>query len=310
MNTMIRIGHLSDVHLNQVPKPNLTQLLSKRLIGYINWRINRSRLMSRERLSTLVADLRDRTPDHIAVTGDLTNIALPGEFENARIWLQSLGTGEDVTVIPGNHDAYVPFASRRYRRLWAPWMSDGFSPNDGPARFPFLRTIGQVALIGLSTAVPTLPFMATGRLGTDQMLKLKTILQDTGNEGLFRIILIHHPPRRYDVLHKYRRLTDAAGFRSLIRRTGAELIIHGHDHVATSESIPGNQEPVPVIGAASAAGPPCDGAEAGGYTLHEIDRSEEGYTLTVIHRGFDGSGAIVEKSRRRFAISGPQTRHR
>ena len=114
MTTLIRIGHLSDIHLDGVPTPTVRQLMSKRLIGYLNWRHNRSRSMTRDRLNRLVDDLNRQAPDHIAVTGDLTNVALPGEFENARDWLRALGSGDRVTAIPGNHDAYVPFADRQY----------------------------------------------------------------------------------------------------------------------------------------------------------------------------------------------------
>ena len=302
MNTLIRIGHLSDVHLDGVPTPTVRQLMSKRLIGYLNWRHNRSRSMIRDRLNALVDDLKDQEPDHIAVTGDLTNVALPAEFQNARDWLRALGPGDSVTAIPGNHDAYVPFADRQYCRLWAPWMSDGFSTDEGPARFPFLRILGKFALIGLSTAVPTLPFMATGRLGHEQTKELKNILQGTGNNGLFRIILIHHPPTVYDLRHKFRRLTDAARFRSVIRQVGAELILHGHNHVAQSATIEGPTTLVPVIGTASASGPQSDGEKAGGYALHDIAGSDGQYVLKTVHRGYEESGKIIEKSRSEFRI--------
>ena len=307
---MIRIAHLTDVHLDGVPSPKLIELLSKRVIGYINWRHNRAHSMTRDQLDELVADLKAQAPDHIAVTGDLTNIALPGEFENARNWLQSLGTERDVTAIPGNHDAYVPFADRYYRRLWAPWMRDERSPDAEKAGFPFLRTFRNIALIGLSTAVPTPPFMATGRLGTGQVNRLRALLQLTGEQGLFRLVLIHHPPRITSIHHWHRRLTDAGRFRRLIRQVGAELIIHGHDHVATTETIAGRHEPVPLIGAASASGPPGAGPKAGGYALYEIEPSDDGYRLTVIHRGFDETAAIIEKSRGNFSINAPRTTHR
>ena len=117
-----RLGHLSDVHLNAVPHPRLRYLISKRLIGYYNWRRNRAHAMTAGTLERLVADLKAQAPDHIAVTGDLTNIAMREEFENARRWLDELGPPDKVTAIPGNHDAYVPGAHHRYRTLWAPWM--------------------------------------------------------------------------------------------------------------------------------------------------------------------------------------------
>src|ERR1044071_8016686 len=39
--TMFRLGHLSDVHLGAVPGLRLRDLISKRMVGYYNWRRNR-----------------------------------------------------------------------------------------------------------------------------------------------------------------------------------------------------------------------------------------------------------------------------
>lgn len=300
---MIRIAHLSDVHLNAVPAPHLVQLLSKRAIGYINWRRNRAHAMTSESLDTLVADMKAQAPDHIAVTGDLTNVALPGEFENAAAWLQSLGNGNTVTTIPGNHDAYVPRADRIYCRLWAQWMSDDRRPDADKVEFPFLRRFGQIALIGLSTAVPTMPFMATGRVGSKQTSAAKELLQETGKEGLFRIILIHHPPKLLDRRRPHRRLTDGRRLRRMIRSAGAELILHGHDHVPSMTAIEGPSYPVPVIGVPSASGPPTGGPKSGGYALHDIEPADNGYTLTVTQRGYGTDGAIIDKAKTEFSLT-------
>ena len=58
-------------------------------------------------LDALVSDLQAQAPDQIAVTGDLVNLALEAEFAPARTWLKSVGSPDGVTVMPGNHDAYV-----------------------------------------------------------------------------------------------------------------------------------------------------------------------------------------------------------
>src|SRR5690606_33237430 len=104
------LAHLSDPHLGPLPRPRLDHLLSKRLIGYINWQSNRSRVHRPEVVDELIGSIREARPDHIAVTGDLVNLALPEEISAARNWLERLGDPNHVTVIPGNHDAYVPGA--------------------------------------------------------------------------------------------------------------------------------------------------------------------------------------------------------
>ena len=154
---MFTLAHLSDPHLAPLPKPRFAELIGKRITGYINWQRRRRFIHDPETLAKIVADLKVQAPDHIAVTGDIANLALQEEFERGLKWLQSLGSLHDVSFVPGNHDAYASKAVR-YAPLWAPYMSS----DDGAAGFPFVRRRGPLALIGLSTAVPTAPFMATG----------------------------------------------------------------------------------------------------------------------------------------------------
>src|SRR5689334_22623379 len=101
------LAHLSDPHLAPLPPARLRELASKRALGYLNWKRTRHRYHRREVLDALVADIRAQAPDHIAVTGDLVILALEAEFAPSRNWLKSVGPAEQVTVIPGNHDAYV-----------------------------------------------------------------------------------------------------------------------------------------------------------------------------------------------------------
>ena len=84
------------------------QLAGKRGLGYINWHRGRKYIHRRETLDAVTRDLKTIATDHIAVTGDLANLSLPIEYAAARAWLETLGPPRDVTVIPGNHDAYVP----------------------------------------------------------------------------------------------------------------------------------------------------------------------------------------------------------
>jgi 3',5'-cyclic AMP phosphodiesterase CpdA len=302
---MFRLGHLSDVHLGAVPRLRLRDLVSKRLIGYANWRRNRKHSMTGATLERLVADLKAQTPHHIVVTGDLTNIAMREEFENARRWLEELGPPEMVTAIPGNHDAYVPRAHHRYRTLWAPWMLSDDAEFVDKALFPFMRRKRHVALIGVSSAVASAPFMATGHVGSHQTERLMKLLGEAREEGLFRIILIHHPPKLVDPRNQWRKLTDGRRFRRAVERCGAELILHGHDHVRMMTAIKGATGVVPVVGVPSASGPAHGGPHAGGYALHEIKESGSGYDLTVLHRGFDSSGEIVETARVAYSVNRP-----
>src|SRR5437763_5562 len=99
---MFVLAHLSDPHLAPLPRPRLHELVGKRIGGFVNWHRNRRAFHLSAVLERIVADLKSRTPDHIAVTGDLVNLSLAAEFAPARAWLERLGPPHDVTLVPGS----------------------------------------------------------------------------------------------------------------------------------------------------------------------------------------------------------------
>lgn len=292
---MYRLAHVSDPHLGPLPEPRLRELLGKRVLGYINWRLNRGRGGMRPVvLDELVADLRAQGPDHVAVTGDIVNIALDAELEPARRWLSSLGHARDVSAVPGNHDAYVPSALKRAAESWGPFLEGDQGKG---IRWPYLRRRGPVAIIGVNSAEATAPFMATGRFDAGQALRLAEMLDHAAHEGLYRVVLIHHPPARKPI-HWAGRLIGASRMRELIQHHGAELILHGHTHQSTVEWLDGPDRPVPLIGVPSASRNPGPERRGAGFNLFEIEGQPGGWRTTRIERGFrDAGSGFVEISR-------------
>lgn len=88
---MTVLAHVSDVHLGPLPPFRTADLIGKRALGYVNWKRNRERIYSDAVRDALMVDLAAKAPDHIVVTGDLVNLALDGEFDNALAWLRALG---------------------------------------------------------------------------------------------------------------------------------------------------------------------------------------------------------------------------
>ena len=291
---MFVLAHLSDPHLAPLPSPRWSELIGKRATGYLNWQRKRRLIHRADVLARVVADLKAQAPDHIAVTGDLVNIALAAEFAPARAFLDQLGPPRDVTLVPGNHDAYVRGAAHLPQTHWGDYLS-GDDAADLPNEFPFLRRRGPLALIGLSTAVPTPPFMATGRLGVRQLARLAALLDDCA--GLFRVVLLHHPPASNPGRH-FKRLTDGADFRAVLARHGAELVIHGHDHERSLIELPGPVRRVPAVGVPSASEAPPGEHDPAGYNLYRVDGEPGAWRCEAISRAIASDGAnVVEIAR-------------
>lgn len=293
---MFALAHLSDPHLAGWSVDRPSALANKRITGWLSWQLNRHRIHLARVLDLMLADMAEQPIDHIAVTGDLVNISLPQEFEGAARWLRSIGPADKVTVIPGNHDAYIGVRGDEGIGRWRDYMTDlawergeSVSPADS---FPFVRRIGPLALIGLSSAVPTPPFFASGTLGSAQLRALRDILAQLGAEGAFRVVLMHHPPL-YEKGYRRKALTDARDFREVVRAVGAELILHGHMHIATL----GHIERVPVIGVPSASALRWHHKDAAAYNVYRIGRATGDWRLSVEIRG-------LTSTQDRFAPSG------
>jgi 3',5'-cyclic AMP phosphodiesterase CpdA len=292
---MFKLAHLSDLHL--AAQPRLSQLLSKRGLGFINWQRKRKYIHRPEILAAITRDVKMEALDHIAVTGDLVNLSLPDEYARAGAWLKALGDPRSVTVVPGNHDVYLRSVTQSPAEFWG----DTMRGDDGLDRFPFLRRRGEVALIAVSSGVPTGPFMATGRLGRRQLALLADMLEET--RGLFRIVLIHHPPmsppRRF-----FRRLTDAADLHGVLAAKGAELLLHGHDHRRSLLWLDGPQGgKIPAVGVPSASANAPHGDESGaGYNLFHIEGTAPHWRCNMIGRQRRADG-VIETIEHRTLIS-------
>lgn len=297
------LAHITDVHLGPLPKAKVAELLGKRAFGYLSWHRRRHRLHRLDVLDALARDLDADPPDHIAVTGDLVNIALPPEFEQAARWLEATAGPERLTLVPGNHDAY---AGKSYRAGWSRWHA--YMQGDDaalPGHFPYLREIAPgVALVGLSSAVPSAVGFATGQLGPAQLEALDGLLAELGGRGLCRILLLHHPPLGRQI-HRRRGLRDEAALREVIARQGAELVLSGHQHVFMLGEMPGPEAAVPVLVAPSASLGTGHG-EAGGYLRLSLEARQGAATSIVLQlRRFDpASGTLVVEQTGRLVEAG------
>jgi 3',5'-cyclic AMP phosphodiesterase CpdA len=293
---MFRLAHLSDIHLSPLPVMRRRHLMSKRITGYVNWRRNRVHSHQPEVLTKLLADLAGRKADHVAITGDLINLGLDAEINNAREWLEMLGAPGDVTVVCGNHDAYVPGALAKALEQWQPFVAgDDGRLVCGSDDFPTLRRRGPVSLIGCNSARATMPFLATGFFRSGQARRLAEILKKERAEGRFRVVLIHHPPVR-GATSRAKRLNGQSLFRKVIAEHGAELVLHGHTHLNTIHHIAGPDGSVPVVGVPSGAQAPMAAMRkpAARYNLFDIGETKTGWSVSMEEYGYGGPGSHVD----------------
>lgn len=285
---MFTLAHFSDPHIGPLPKALIRELAGKRVLGWINWHRGRSTAHRMDVLGALLADMREQRPDHISLTGDVVNLGLPGEYPAARTFLEEIGAPDYLSLVPGNHDAYTRSSTERLLHAFDPWMRGDGATADRvieTERFPYVRRRGRVALIGLSSAIPTGPFMATGRVGAIQMERLRAILTELGDEGACRVVMIHHPIRRQDAAPTAM-LLDADRLQRVLRETGAEVVLHGHIHTGRIHHVRGPKGPIPAVCVPSASATPDRSRWPAAYNLFRFTPGEKGWSIELTVRGF------------------------
>lgn len=289
---MLLVAHISDLHLLALDRVRPRDFLNKRVTGGLNLLFNRGGKFPVEVARRLVADLGHQKPDHVIVTGDLTNLAFPAEFELARRVLAELELPPSaVTVVPGNHDCYTRRSAveDHFGRVMGDFLGADIQP--GPGRFPFVRLCGELAVVALNSARPAPPLMAVGSLGARQLHLAEKLLTSTECRGRFRLVALHHPPWA-EAIRWHNRLTDANALIDVLQRTGAELVAHGHLHRYCRGVLPGREQQVPVIGVGSGTWTsPEDPSRRAQYNLYRIDNRR---LVEVSRRRYDPASRVFE----------------
>ncbi|MBZ5710895.1 metallophosphoesterase family protein [Nannocystis pusilla] len=284
----LRFVHCSDIHLLELAGTTPQRFFNKRLTGGVNLLLNRGRKYDGGMFQKIVAAAHAHAAERLVITGDLTNLALESEFEHVQRHLEAAGL--PVTVIPGNHDAYTRGSARahRFEHYMSAFMAGEREPGSD---YPFVQRLGDVALVGLSTAIPSLPLYAVGRVGDDQLARLGRALARLRGEGLARVVLIHHPVVR-GVAKPRHDLLDLDAFGAVIAEHGAELVLHGHEHRRIEGWLPGpGGAQVPVHGVGSGTYLSQKPGRHGAYALYTV---RPGSVIRVYHR-WDGREFVADE---------------
>ncbi len=279
--TSLRVAHFSDTHVLSLEGVRARRFLNKRWTGAVNLALNRARHYRVEVFEALLEAVVAQAPDHVICTGDLVNLALEPEFVRVAGMLRGAFRPDQLTVVPGNHDAYARDAV--VEGLFERYFGD-FQPDDlgvaGP-RYPVTRVLPGLLIVGLSTAIPTPVFMASGRLGAEQVEAMTAAFHADAATDRFRLLMLHHPllpdpEQRLDVM---RRLGDASALIGALRALGPrapQLVVHGHNHAFKSQRLPGAAMPLVQVASASRFG----GRHAAEFNVYVV---QDG-ALTAIER--------------------------
>jgi 3',5'-cyclic AMP phosphodiesterase CpdA len=283
---MFRIAHVSDPHILTRTAAHWRRLLfNKRLTGYANLVLRRGRVHRRDYLLSVLGAAA-RQADHVVVTGDVTNLSLEHEYEEARALLGDVARRTEVTVVPGNHDVYLHSVheNRRFAHHFGAFIGSDLpdlSTDLQAGPFPSVKLRGPVAFIGVSSAIPRPPFVSAGRIGHRQIAAVNRVLAHPDVRGRMPILLLHHPPivDRPQIAQLRDGLVDAPALRAALARLPRGLVLFGHVHVRRRWSLQTAAGALDLIAASGAALDHPDASVRAGFNLYDVD--EDGALVSV-----------------------------
>ena len=269
---------MSDLHLLCLDGAVPFRLFNKRMTGYMNLRLHRQSVHRPFAARAAARAIRKLEIDHVVITGDVTNLALEVEVDVVRAFLlHDLAFPPDrLSIVPGNHDVYTRGAHRsaRFARGFSEYL-DSDIPTGGTRDqpFPVVRLRGPVALIGLSTAVPRPPFVASGALGHAQIAALVQVLAHPEVSSRFAVVLQHHPIHnaRSAFARAFAGLHDAEAEVVALSGLRRGLLLHGHLHRRCRRRVTTSTGELDAIGATSATLIHKNQDRMAGFNVYEID---------------------------------------
>jgi hypothetical protein len=146
----------------------------------------------------------------------------------------------------------------------------------GIGRFPYVRLRGDVAIIGLSSAVPRLPIVASGEIGAPQRMALHALLAHDEVTRRYPVILQHHPWHPLPTLKQrlMQGLIDAEAELEALRDVKHGLLLHGHLHRRVHRTLETPRGTIHAVGATSASLLHDDVDRMSGFNVYDIDDGE------------------------------------
>lgn len=230
-----RIVHLSDAHVLD-PRPSRTRSGWSMRVRFLSFGRPLDAAGRRQKLGRALEAARRIGANHCVVSGDLTEVGTPGEYETIAEILHDSGIAPGrITLVPGNHDIYTD------PKGWGRAL-------DGPlAAFAktSAREIGKTVDIGGATLLPvdaTFHQPVTRSAGCIDSAVLEAVARRAADPGLARrplVLVQHHPPfvRRTKAWDWVDGLIGAHKLMTLLEKFRHLFVLHGHLHAVVDRAL-------------------------------------------------------------------------
>ena len=214
----MRIAHLSDMHLLE---PTERPGFGARFVS-LGRRLDAEGRLDKARAAIVHA--KASGAEHFLFTGDLTETGTPAQFEALAALLAECNLRDDeVTLLPGNHDAYTS------EHAWRDAL-------EGPLR-PWAKgdvvELGDTVILPVDATFHQPVTRSAARLTEELEQALEARLADPALSRTRVIVAIHHPPHpRPGPWHWVDGLLGCKRLLAMIEHRDNVTVMHGHLHRA------------------------------------------------------------------------------
>jgi 3',5'-cyclic AMP phosphodiesterase CpdA len=223
-----RIAHLSDAHVLD-PRPSRTRSGWSMRTRFLSFGRPLDAEGRQRKLRRGLDTARRVGAHHVVISGDLTEIGAPGEYETLAEVLHDSGIPADrMTLVPGNHDLYSSADAWRWA-LAGPLAAFARTSAGEPGK---VVDIGAAAFLPIDATFHQPVTRSAGWIGDES---LEAIRNRAGDPALSRkplVIVQHHPPfvRKTGALQWLDGLVGARPMMALLETFRHLFVMHGHLH--------------------------------------------------------------------------------
>jgi Icc protein len=236
---MTRIAHLSDLHLLEAGHRQRDAAGRLRL-SFLSLGRPLDADERRARLERALVAYRASRAEHLVVTGDLTEDGRSAQFETlAAVLLDSGIDPREVTLVPGNHDAY------QQRSAFSDALVGPLRPFSATSGALAVTVLDDVAIVPVSTTIAQAITRSAGAIANDQLERVRAVTAALKGSGRAIAVAQHHQPYGYAVpaLNWIDGLQNHASAMGLLQGHRELHVLHGHRHRSIDRTVASDEPP-------------------------------------------------------------------
>jgi 3',5'-cyclic AMP phosphodiesterase CpdA len=223
-----RIAHLSDAHVLD-PRPSRTRSGWSMQTRFLSFGRPLDAAGRVKKLERALESAKRVGADHVVLSGDLTEVGKPGEYETlAEVLHDSQIPPERITLVPGNHDLYSWADGWRWA-LAGPLAAYARTSAGEPGK---VVDVGGASILPLDATFHQPVTRSAGRMDDGTLEIIERRGADAARAGRPLVVVQHHPPfvRKTSALHWLDGLIGAARMMNVLEALRNVFVLHGHLH--------------------------------------------------------------------------------